>query len=199
MKSNSKNFVDNRGGQLENCFHQREREIERKRIVGHAPNISSQCSSFDCSYPRRFPLSPENCTPNSSQFPYTNFHPYLSCLYRSYLFVHVSPHSNHGNERAPPKPKLPFHWNDRFLERSARFDQAFSHREYSLSLSLSWAMTKVNLHFSFSSNRIPFSTSSQSSSFIPLIDDTCFDEILINALQFLKIYLIIGYSSSNRL
>lgn len=33
MKSNSKNFerVDNRGGQLENCFHQRERERENRR------------------------------------------------------------------------------------------------------------------------------------------------------------------------
>lgn len=73
---------------MENCFHQREREIERKRIVGHAPNISSQCSSFDCSYPRRSP-SPQKIAPQIR----LSFHTRIStpichaCIEATYLYT----------------------------------------------------------------------------------------------------------------
>lgn len=119
MKSNSKNFerVDNRGGQLENCFHQRERERESSAMLQiYRRNAQVSIAVILVVLPL-----PQNCTPNSSQFPYTNFHPYLSCLYRGYLFVHVSPHSNHGTNALHHQNYRSR--NDRFLERSARFDE----------------------------------------------------------------------------
>lgn len=197
MKSNSKNFSWQSWRIVGKLFPP-ERERKRKRIVGHAPNISSQCSSFDCSYPRRSP-SPQKIAPQIR----LSFHTRIStpichaCIEATYLYtslriVIMETNALHQNQNYHSIGMIDFSKGQLVSTRRLVI-------ENTLSLSLSWAMTKVNLHFSFSSNRIPFSTSSQSSSFIPLIDDTCFDEILINALQFLKIYLIIGYSSSNRL
>lgn len=144
MKSNSKNFerVDNRGGQLENCFHQRERERERGNCRP-CPKYIVAMLKFRLQLSSSSPL-PENCTPNSSQFPYTNFHPYLSCLYRGYLFVHVSPHSNHGTNRSttktPPFPEM--------IDFSK--GQLVSTRHQSSGICIPshpMRMTKVNLHF----------------------------------------------------
>lgn len=71
----------------------------------------------------------------------------------------------------------------------------------SLSLSLSWAMTKVNLHFSFSSNRIPFFTFSiiivYSSNRRYLFRRDSNKRVTI--FKNISPLVIRGYSSSNRL
>lgn len=179
---------------MENCFHQRDRE--RKRIVGQIYRRNAQVSIAVILV---VSPSPQKIAPQIR----LSFHTRIStpichaCIEATYLYtslriVIMETNALHQNQNYHSIGMIDFSKGQLVSTRRLVI-------ENTLSLSLSWAMTKVNLHFSFSSNRIPFSTSSQSSSFIPLIDDTCFDEILINALQFLKIYLIIGYSSSNRL
>lgn len=169
---------------MENCFHQRDRE--RKRIVGQIYRRNAQVSIAVILV---VSPSPQKIAPQIR----LSFHTRIStpichaCIEATYLYtslriVIMETNALHQNQNYHSIGMIDFSKGQLVSTRRLVI-------ENTLSLSLSWAMTKVNLHFSFSSNRIPFSTSSQSSSFIPLIDDICFDEILINALQFLKIYL----------
>lgn len=182
---------------MENCFHQRERERERE--LSAMLQIYRRNAQVSIAVILVVSPSPQKIAPQIR----LSFHTRIStpichaCIEATYLYtslriVIMETNALHQNQNYHSIGMIDFSKGQLVSIRRLVI-------ENTLSLSLSWAMTKVNLHFSFSSNRIPFSTSSQSSSFIPLIDDTCFDEILINALQFLKIYLIIGYSSSNRL
>lgn len=196
MKSNSKNFSWQSWRIVGKLFPpERQREKENCR-----PNISSQCSSFDCSYPRRSP-SPQKIAPQIR----LSFHTRIStpichaCIEATYLYtslriVIMETSALHQNQNYHSIGMIDFSKGQLVSTKRLVI-------ENTLSLSLSWAMTKVNLHFSFSSNRIPFFTFSiiivYSSNRRYLFRRDSNKRVTI--FKNISPLVIRGYSSSNRL
>lgn len=89
------------------------------------PNISSQCSSFDCSYPPPPPPPFLKIAQTRLSFHTRISTPICHACTRGYLFVHVSPHSDHE------PPKLPFpEWSISLKKDQLQFPRCVSLIEY---------------------------------------------------------------------
>lgn len=109
----------------------REREKEREGTVDHAPNISSQCSSFDCSYPRRPPS--QKIAPQIR----LSFHTRIStpichaCIEATYLYTSLRIVIM---ERTAPPPKLHHSRKWSISRKVSSFRRGISHRVYAYPL-----------------------------------------------------------------